>query len=196
MLAVTGVPRRWRRGRCPIRSLPRARSARSCTTGPGHRRVSGLARRRCAQPRRTPGAAADAAGRVDPGDLGRRARRLLEPTTGSPSNDLRREADGSGRRSRASRRSDAGEGAGAGRYAVGNADGDLFAVTRRCRHLCADLAKPPEPTSRGDPVVIRPPRRRPHATSSASGVDTAIRRKNDPLNHRDRHDERAASWAT
>lgn len=29
---------------------------------------------------------------------------------------------------------------GAGRYAVGNADGDLFAVTRRCRHLLADLA--------------------------------------------------------
>ena len=30
---------------------------------------------------------------------------------------------------------------GAGRYAVGNADGQLFAVTRRCRHLMADLAK-------------------------------------------------------
>lgn len=29
---------------------------------------------------------------------------------------------------------------GAGRYAVGNADGELFAVTRRCRHLYADLA--------------------------------------------------------
>ncbi|MBT8217883.1 MAG: Rieske (2Fe-2S) protein [Acidimicrobiia bacterium] len=29
---------------------------------------------------------------------------------------------------------------GAGRYAVGNADGELFAVTRRCRHLLADLA--------------------------------------------------------
>lgn len=29
---------------------------------------------------------------------------------------------------------------GAGPYAVGNADGDLFAVTRRCRHLLADLA--------------------------------------------------------
>jgi nitrite reductase/ring-hydroxylating ferredoxin subunit len=29
---------------------------------------------------------------------------------------------------------------GAGRYAVGNADGELFAVTRRCRHLMADLA--------------------------------------------------------
>lgn len=29
---------------------------------------------------------------------------------------------------------------GVGRYAVGNADGDLFAVTRRCRHLNADLA--------------------------------------------------------
>jgi len=29
----------------------------------------------------------------------------------------------------------------AGRYAVGNSDGDLFAVTRRCRHLRADLAK-------------------------------------------------------
>lgn len=28
----------------------------------------------------------------------------------------------------------------AGRYAVGNADGELFAVTRRCRHLYADLA--------------------------------------------------------
>lgn len=29
---------------------------------------------------------------------------------------------------------------GAGRYAVGNAYGELFAVTRRCRHLNADLA--------------------------------------------------------
>ena len=29
---------------------------------------------------------------------------------------------------------------GAGRYAVGNAEGELFAVTRRCRHLLADLA--------------------------------------------------------
>jgi len=29
---------------------------------------------------------------------------------------------------------------GAGPYAVGNADGELFAVTRRCRHLMADLA--------------------------------------------------------
>lgn len=29
---------------------------------------------------------------------------------------------------------------GAGRYAVGNADGELFAVTRHCRHLRADLA--------------------------------------------------------
>jgi nitrite reductase/ring-hydroxylating ferredoxin subunit len=29
---------------------------------------------------------------------------------------------------------------GAGRYAVGNADGELFAVSRRCRHLGADLA--------------------------------------------------------
>ena len=29
---------------------------------------------------------------------------------------------------------------GVGRYAVGNAKGDLFAVTRRCRHLYADLA--------------------------------------------------------
>ncbi|MBT8249722.1 MAG: Rieske 2Fe-2S domain-containing protein [Acidimicrobiia bacterium] len=29
---------------------------------------------------------------------------------------------------------------GAGKYAVGNADGTLFAVTRRCRHLYADLA--------------------------------------------------------
>jgi len=28
----------------------------------------------------------------------------------------------------------------AGRYAVGNADGEYFAVTRRCRHLYADLA--------------------------------------------------------
>lgn len=26
------------------------------------------------------------------------------------------------------------------RYAVGNSNGDLFAVTRRCRHLGADLA--------------------------------------------------------
>lgn len=30
---------------------------------------------------------------------------------------------------------------GAGRFAVGNVDGELFAVTRRCRHLGADLAK-------------------------------------------------------
>jgi nitrite reductase/ring-hydroxylating ferredoxin subunit len=30
--------------------------------------------------------------------------------------------------------------AGAGRYAVGNAGGRYFAVTRRCRHLGADLA--------------------------------------------------------
>ena len=30
---------------------------------------------------------------------------------------------------------------GAGKYAVGNANGELFAVTRRCRHLYADLAK-------------------------------------------------------
>jgi nitrite reductase/ring-hydroxylating ferredoxin subunit len=30
---------------------------------------------------------------------------------------------------------------GAGRYAVGNAGGELFAVTRRCRHLYADLSK-------------------------------------------------------
>ncbi|HEY8217539.1 MAG TPA: Rieske 2Fe-2S domain-containing protein [Acidimicrobiia bacterium] len=29
---------------------------------------------------------------------------------------------------------------GAGRFAVGNADGNRFAVTRRCRHLRADLA--------------------------------------------------------
>lgn len=29
---------------------------------------------------------------------------------------------------------------GAGRYAVGNSRGELFAVTRRCRHLFADLA--------------------------------------------------------
>ncbi len=29
---------------------------------------------------------------------------------------------------------------GAGKYAVGNADGKFFAVTRRCRHLYADLA--------------------------------------------------------
>src|SRR4029077_4083937 len=29
---------------------------------------------------------------------------------------------------------------GAGRYAVGNAAGERFAVTRRCRHLGADLA--------------------------------------------------------
>ena len=29
---------------------------------------------------------------------------------------------------------------GVGRYAVGNVDGDLFAVTRHCRHLYADLA--------------------------------------------------------
>ncbi|MGH2683634.1 MAG: Rieske (2Fe-2S) protein [Actinomycetota bacterium] len=30
---------------------------------------------------------------------------------------------------------------GSGRYAVGNAGGHLFAVTRRCRHLYADLAR-------------------------------------------------------
>jgi nitrite reductase/ring-hydroxylating ferredoxin subunit len=30
---------------------------------------------------------------------------------------------------------------GVGRYAVGNADGELFAVTRRCRHLYADLSR-------------------------------------------------------
>ena len=29
---------------------------------------------------------------------------------------------------------------GAGRFAVGNDDGERFAVTRRCRHLLADLA--------------------------------------------------------
>jgi nitrite reductase/ring-hydroxylating ferredoxin subunit len=29
---------------------------------------------------------------------------------------------------------------GAGRYAVGNVNGELFAVTRRCRHMGADLA--------------------------------------------------------
>jgi nitrite reductase/ring-hydroxylating ferredoxin subunit len=29
---------------------------------------------------------------------------------------------------------------GAGHYAVGNSGGELFAVTRRCRHLGADLA--------------------------------------------------------
>ena len=29
---------------------------------------------------------------------------------------------------------------GSGKYAVGNAKGDYFAVTRRCRHLYADLA--------------------------------------------------------
>src|SRR4051812_41900825 len=29
---------------------------------------------------------------------------------------------------------------GVGRYAVGNANGQYFAVTRRCRHLRADLA--------------------------------------------------------
>lgn len=29
---------------------------------------------------------------------------------------------------------------GVGRYAIGNADGKLFAVSRRCRHLGADLA--------------------------------------------------------
>jgi len=29
---------------------------------------------------------------------------------------------------------------GAERYAVGNSNGELFAVTRRCRHLMADLA--------------------------------------------------------
>ena len=29
---------------------------------------------------------------------------------------------------------------GAGRFAVGNDDGDRFALTRRCRHLFADLA--------------------------------------------------------
>lgn len=29
---------------------------------------------------------------------------------------------------------------GAGRYAVGNSEGEVFALTRRCRHLYADLA--------------------------------------------------------
>ena len=38
------------------------------------------------------------------------------------------------------RRAGAGVVRGAGRYAVGNANGELFAVTRRCRHLGADLA--------------------------------------------------------
>lgn len=33
-----------------------------------------------------------------------------------------------------------GDVCGAGKYAVGNADGERFAVTRRCRHLFADLA--------------------------------------------------------
>ena len=33
-----------------------------------------------------------------------------------------------------------GKVAGVGRYAVGNASGRYFAVTRRCRHLGADLA--------------------------------------------------------
>jgi nitrite reductase/ring-hydroxylating ferredoxin subunit len=33
-----------------------------------------------------------------------------------------------------------GEVTGVANYAAGNADGDLFAVTRRCRHLYADLA--------------------------------------------------------
>jgi nitrite reductase/ring-hydroxylating ferredoxin subunit len=33
-----------------------------------------------------------------------------------------------------------GEVTGAGKWAVGNSQGDLFAVTRRCRHLYADLA--------------------------------------------------------
>lgn len=31
--------------------------------------------------------------------------------------------------------------AGAGRFAIGNRDGDCFALTRRCRHLGADLAR-------------------------------------------------------
>ncbi len=34
----------------------------------------------------------------------------------------------------------AGSVMGSGRYAVGNAEGSYFAVTRRCRHLGADLA--------------------------------------------------------
>ena len=33
-----------------------------------------------------------------------------------------------------------GEIVGAGPWAVGNVDGELFAVSRRCRHLYADLA--------------------------------------------------------
>jgi nitrite reductase/ring-hydroxylating ferredoxin subunit len=33
-----------------------------------------------------------------------------------------------------------GQVTGAGQYAVGNADGEFFAVSRRCRHLGADLA--------------------------------------------------------
>jgi nitrite reductase/ring-hydroxylating ferredoxin subunit len=35
----------------------------------------------------------------------------------------------------------AGEVVGVGRYAVGNVDGQYFAVTRRCRHFGADLAE-------------------------------------------------------
>ncbi len=34
-----------------------------------------------------------------------------------------------------------GEVRGAGPFAVGNSDGELFAVTRHCRHLRADLAE-------------------------------------------------------
>jgi nitrite reductase/ring-hydroxylating ferredoxin subunit len=35
----------------------------------------------------------------------------------------------------------AGQVMGCGPFAVGNVDGELFAVSRRCRHLGADLAK-------------------------------------------------------
>ena len=46
---------------------------------------------------------------------------------------------------------------GVGPYAVGNADGELFAVTRRCRHLYADLAGG---TIDGEPcwVALHPPK--------------------------------------
>jgi nitrite reductase/ring-hydroxylating ferredoxin subunit len=42
---------------------------------------------------------------------------------------------------------------GAGRYAVGNAGGERFAVTRRCRHLYADLA---EGSIDGDGCLVCP----------------------------------------
>jgi hypothetical protein len=46
------------------------------------------------------------------------------------------------------RRAGAGVVRGVGQYALGNGDGELFAVTRRCRRLGADLANGFSPTGR------------------------------------------------